>query len=88
MLLATEGLVARLSAMDPNDPEVQAINPYIDAFTTSMVEFGVVAPRWEPMNDVLLRIAAALNAATTQTKSPAQALQDAQSEIVELVKGG
>jgi len=88
MLLKTEGLVARLSAMDPNDPEVQAINPYIDAFTTSMVEFGVVAPRWEAMNDVLLRISAALNAAMTKTKTAKQALQDAQSEIVELVKGG
>jgi len=84
-LLKTEGLVARLSAMDPSDPEVIAINPYIEAFTDSMVDSGIVAPRWPSMNDVLLRLAAALNAAMTQTKTPAEALKDAQSEIVELV---
>jgi len=84
-LLKTEGLVARLSAMDPTDPEVIEANPYIDAFTDSMVNAGIVAPRWALMNDVLLRLAAALNSAMTQTKTPAEALKDAQSEIVELV---
>jgi len=84
-LLATEGLVARLSAMDPTNPDVKRANPFIDAFTQSLFEFGQVAPAWDKMNDVLLRISAAESAAVARVKTPGEALADAQREILGLL---
>jgi len=85
-LLRTEGLVARLSAMNPSDPRVLEINPFIDAFVDSMVRFGVPLPKWKRLNEALLRLSHAKASAITQAKSPREALEDAQREIVELLE--
>jgi ABC-type glycerol-3-phosphate transport system substrate-binding protein len=83
-LLKTEGLVARLSVM--NDPRALEINPFIKPFVDSMSQFGVPLPKWVKLNEALLVLSSALSSAMTGVKSPAQALGDAQKEILRLVK--
>jgi multiple sugar transport system substrate-binding protein len=84
-LLKSEGLVARLSAMDPKNPKVLEANPYIEAFSNSLREFGVPQPKWTQLDDSFLRLGYAMNAAITKSKTPDQALRGAQKEIEDLI---
>lgn len=83
-LLVSEGLVARLSAMDPADPAVKKINPFIDAWVEEM-KWATPQPKWEKLNDAWARLSVAMNNAVTQTMTPKEALDQAQKEIAALV---
>jgi multiple sugar transport system substrate-binding protein len=83
-LLKSEGLVARFSAMDPTDPVVKAANPFIDAWNEEL-KWAKPLPKWEQIQDVMLRISVAMNTAVTGAASPKQALDDAQKEITALI---
>jgi len=83
-LLVSEGLVARFSAMDPNDPAVKKINPFIDAWVEEM-KWATPQPKWEKLNDAFARLSVAMNNAVTLTMTPKEALDQAQTEIVTLV---
>ncbi len=85
-LLVSEGLVARLSAMDPNDPKVKQINPFIDAWIEEM-KWATPQPKWEKLNDAWARLSVAMNEAVTLTMTPKEALDQAQIEIAALVGG-
>ncbi|MCC7208420.1 MAG: sugar ABC transporter substrate-binding protein [Anaerolineae bacterium] len=84
-LLVSEGLVARYSAMDPADPVVQQANPFIDAWLEQM-KWAKPLPKWAQINTVMQRISVAMNLAVTQSMTPQEALDEAQSEIVEIVR--
>jgi ABC-type glycerol-3-phosphate transport system substrate-binding protein len=83
-LLVSEGLVARFSAMDPADPKVKEINPFIDAWVEEM-KWATPQPKWEKLNDAWARLSVAMNNATTLTMTPKEALDQAQKEIAALV---
>lgn len=83
-LLKSEGLVARYSAMDPSDPNVKAANPFIDAWVEEL-KWARPLPKWEKINDVMLRISVAMNTAVTLAATPKEALDDAQKEIETLL---
>ena len=85
-LLKGEGLVARFSAMNVNDPRVLEINPFIKAWVDSLFQFAVPIPKWKQIEEARMRLSAAKCSAVTQVKSPAQALKDAQKEIEELLR--
>ncbi|MCC6802803.1 MAG: sugar ABC transporter substrate-binding protein [Anaerolineae bacterium] len=84
-LLVSEGLVARFSAMDPSDPVVQQANPFIDAWLEQM-QWAKPLPKWAQINNVMLRLSVALNTAITMAATPQQALDEAQAEIVQMVR--
>jgi multiple sugar transport system substrate-binding protein len=83
-LMVSEGLVARISAMDPNDPAVREINPFIDAWVEQM-KWATPQPKWEKLNDAWARLSVAMNNAVTLSMTPKEALDQAQREIVTLV---
>lgn len=85
-LLKTEGLVARFSSMNPNDPRVLEINPFIKAWVDSLFQFSVPIPRWKQLEEARMILSAAKCNAVSQVKSPAQALKDAQKEIEEILR--
>ena len=84
-LLVSEGLVARYSAMDPADPVVQAANPFIGAWLEQM-DWARPLPKWAQINNVMQRLSVAMNTAVTQAATPQQALDEAQAEILTLVR--
>jgi multiple sugar transport system substrate-binding protein len=84
-LLTSEGLVARYSAMDPNDPAVQQANPFIDAWLEQM-EWAKPLPKWAQINNVMQRLSVAMNTAVTMAETPQQALDEAQEEILGIVR--
>lgn len=84
-LLQSEGLVARFSAMDPGDPVVQQANPFIDAWLEQM-KWAQPLPKWAQINNVMLRLSVALNTAITMAATPQQALDEAQAEILGMVR--
>jgi len=83
-LMKSEGLVARFSAMDPNDPKVKEINPFIDAWVEEM-KWATPQPKWAKLTDIWKRLSVAMNNAVTLTMTPKEALDEAQKEIVPLV---
>jgi multiple sugar transport system substrate-binding protein len=86
-LLKSEGLVARLSAMNPQEPAVKAANPFIDAWLEEM-KWATPQPKWKSLNEAWLRLSVAMNSAVTQSSTPKEALDQAQKEITELVNKG
>jgi ABC-type glycerol-3-phosphate transport system substrate-binding protein len=83
-LMVSEGLVARFSAMDPADPKVKEINPFIDAWVEEM-KWATPQPKWAKLTDIWKRLSVAMNNAVTLTVTPKEALDQAQAEIVPLV---
>jgi multiple sugar transport system substrate-binding protein len=83
-LLKSEGLVARLSAMDPSKDEVKEANPFIEAWLEEL-KWAKPLPKWQQINDVMLRLSVAMNNAVTQTLTPQEALDEAQTEVVDLL---
>ena len=86
-LLTSEGLVARLSAMNPDDPAVKQANPFIDAWLEEMT-WATPQPKWRNLNEAFLRLSVAMNRAVTQSATPKEALDQAQGEVAELLKQG
>ncbi|MBK8023031.1 MAG: sugar ABC transporter substrate-binding protein [Chloroflexi bacterium] len=84
-LLKSEGLVARFSAMDPSDPVVLEANPFIGAWLEQM-NWAKVLPKWAQINNVMQRLSVAMNLAVTQSLTPQQALDEAQAEVLEIVR--
>jgi maltose-binding protein MalE len=84
-LLKSEGLVVRQSAMDPNDPEVKAANPFIDAWREQM-KWATPSPKWTAIGEVMNRITFGVNQAVTLVATPKQALDNVQKEVEALVK--
>jgi multiple sugar transport system substrate-binding protein len=86
-LLKSEGLVARLSAMNPDDAAVTAINPWVGAWVEQM-QWATPQPKWKALGDAFSRLSVAMNSAVTQAQTPKEALDQAQQEIAELVNKG
>lgn len=83
-MMVAEGVVARVSAMDPNDPKIKEINPFVDAWVEQM-KWATPQPKWEKLADAFLRLSVAMNNAVTGTMTSKEALDQAQEEIVALV---
>ncbi len=84
-MFRTEGLCARMSVMDPENPEVYEINPFIGAWVEEM-KWATPQPKWKNLNEAWLRLSFAMNSAVTQSSSPADALERAQEEIMALME--
>ena len=83
-LVKSEGLAARLSVHDPNDPVIREINPFIDAWVEEM-RWATPQPKWRSLNEAWMRLSFAMNSAVTKSATPKEALDLAQQEIAELV---
>lgn len=83
-MMIAEGVVARVSAMDPNDPKIQEINPFVDAWVEQM-KWATPQPKWEKLADALLRLSVGMNNAVTGTMTAKEALDQVQEEVVALV---
>lgn len=84
-MFKTEGLCGRLSVMDPTNPEVYEINPFIDAWVEQL-QWATPQPKWKNLNEAWLRLSYALNSAITLSATPREALDLAQQEIMALME--
>lgn len=84
-MFKTEGLCARMSVMDPSNPDVAELNPFIDAWVEEL-KWATPQPKWKNLNEAWLRLSFALNSAITQSASPKEALDQAQEEIMSLME--
>lgn len=84
-MFKTEGLCARLSVMDPSNPEVYEINPFIDAWVEQL-GWATPQPKWKNLNEAWMRLSFAMNSAITLSATPQEALDLAQEEIMALME--